>query len=72
MAKKIPKLLFSKNNTTEKNYREFEKYFLKLDKEFGKILLQNLDNSLDDIRDSTKLSVNEFINKIISNESTVH
>lgn len=72
MAKKTPKLLFNKNNTTDKNYKEFEKYLIKLDKEFGNILLQNIDNSLEDLRDSTKDAVNKYINKMTSNESTIH
>lgn len=63
MAKKTPKLLFSKNKTIDSNYKEFEKYVMKLDKDFGNILLQNIDQSPEEIRETTKEAINEFILK---------
>ncbi|OFX27280.1 MAG: hypothetical protein A2041_12370 [Bacteroidetes bacterium GWA2_31_9b] len=68
MAKTPPKLLFNKNKTIESNYNEFEKYVKQLDKDFGNILLQNIDKSPDEIREITKDVINNFINKKMSNE----
>jgi hypothetical protein len=68
MAKKTPKLLFSKSKTIAYNFKEFEKYVLQLDKDFGNILLQNIDNSPDEIRDTTKGTINEYILNKMSHE----
>jgi hypothetical protein len=68
MAKKSPKLLFNKNKTTANNLKEFEKYVMKLDKDFGNILLKNIDKSPDEIRDTTKEAINEYILKKMTHE----
>ena len=68
MAKKTPKLLFSKSKTIDSNYKEFEKYVKQLDKDFGNILLQNIDKSPDEIRETTKEVINEFITKKTTHE----
>lgn len=68
MAKITPNLLFSKSKTIDNNYKEFEKYVMQLNKDFGKILLQNIDKSNEDIRETTKETINEFILKRKSNE----
>jgi hypothetical protein len=68
MTKKTPKLLFSKSKTIDNNLNVFEKYVMQLDKDFGNILLQNIEKSPDEIRDTTKEAINEFILRRISNE----
>ena len=68
MAKKSPKLLFNKNKTTANNFKEFEKYVMKLDKDFSNILLQNIDKSPDEIRDTIKEAINEYILKKMTHE----
>ena len=68
MAKKTPKLLFSKSKTIDNNLNVFEKYVMQLDKDFGNILLKNIEKSPDEIRDTTKEAINEFILRNTSNE----
>ncbi len=67
MAKKRKQLEFSKNNSISKNYKDFEKYVLGLDKKFGEILLQKL-NTSDNLREDIKNDVQDYISQMISNE----
>jgi len=61
MAKKKLKLEFDKNKSDIKNFKEFEKYVLGLNKKFGKILIHRL-NSSDNIREDIKMDIIEYIN----------
>ncbi len=61
MAKKKLKLEFDKNKSDIKNYKEFEKYVLGLNKNFGKILIHRL-NSSENIRENIKTDITEYIN----------
>jgi len=72
MAKKTTKLSFSKTKSNEQNFREFEKYILQLNRDFGIILLQNLDKSTEEIRDTTKDAINNLIEIKVSNGKTLH
>lgn len=67
MANKNLKLEFNKNKSTSKNYKEFEKYVLGLDKVFGEILLQKLATSTN-LREDIKNEVQNYINQKISDE----
>ena len=67
MAKKNPQLEFSKNKSISKNYKEFEKYVLGLDKDFGEILLQKLATSAN-LREDIKNEVQNYITQKISDE----
>ncbi len=62
MAKKSPKLEFNKKKSETKNFKEFEKYVLGLNKEFGEILLRHLKTS-SNLREDIKIDVDEYINK---------
>lgn len=67
MAKKKPKLEFGKNKPISKNYKEFEKYVLGLDKDLGEILLNQLATS-NNLREDIKDEVQNYITQKISNE----
>lgn len=67
MAKKTPKLEFGKNKPISKNYKEFEKYVLGLDKDFGEILLHQLATS-NNLREDIKEAVHNYITQKISDE----
>jgi hypothetical protein len=67
MAKKNPKLEFNKKKSLLKNYEVFEKYVLGLDKDFGEILLQQLDTS-NNLREDIKNEVHTYITQKISDE----
>lgn len=66
MNRKSPKLKFDKHQSTLRNFKEFEKYVIGLDKNFGKILLRHLNNS-NNLRDDIRSDILECINQKKSN-----
>lgn len=56
-------LRFSKNKTVYENYKLLEQFIVKFDNSFGNILMKNLNEPLDAIREKVKKDVSDIINE---------
>ena len=61
-SKRTPTLKFNKNLSVDDNMKVFDKYILKLEKEFGKILISHINDPINTIRDNVKSDVFDLIN----------